>query len=264
MNTTVFMRQAKSLLSNKWQDAAIGTLLFLIIQSIIIGFLSLSIAFILIPIVDNLKDYFSLPILIIACFTINAIITGPLFVGYIQFLSNLVNSKNCNYKLILNGFKYYRKNFTLGTFYCFILSTICIIYQLLPQDYTWIIFRIIYSVITIVILLRISIIFFYTQLLTVSTSPSHIVYETWHLTKPIQWQLVSITFRFIGWFIIGILTLGIGFLWIIPYICITYLQLVKQATSIEPKTHVWTFAQIFTIGFIIIFWGTMLIGAYLN
>ena len=79
MNTTVFMRQAKSLLSNKWQDAAIGTLLFLIIQSIIIGFLSLSIAFILIPIVDNLKDYFSLPILIIACFTINAIITGPLF-----------------------------------------------------------------------------------------------------------------------------------------------------------------------------------------
>lgn len=47
-----------------------------------------------------------------------------------------------------------------------------------------------------------------------------------------KWQYFFLGFRFIGWFLLGILSLGIGFLWIIPYFQATlaefYLELRKH------------------------------------
>lgn len=33
-----------------------------------------------------------------------------------------------------------------------------------------------------------------------------------------RWKLFCLLWRFFGWFLLGILSFGIGFLWIMPYI----------------------------------------------
>lgn len=48
-----------------------------------------------------------------------------------------------------------------------------------------------------------------------------------------KWRLFCLHFRFIGWFLLSLLTLGIGFLWLAPYYNVTlahfYDDLVKQS-----------------------------------
>ena len=36
-----------------------------------------------------------------------------------------------------------------------------------------------------------------------------------------KWRLIVLALSFLGWIILGILTLGIGYLWLIPYMTTT-------------------------------------------
>jgi len=38
------------------------------------------------------------------------------------------------------------------------------------------------------------------------------------MMKGNRWKLFCLFWRFFGWFLLGILSLGIGFLWIMPYL----------------------------------------------
>ena len=53
-----------------------------------------------------------------------------------------------------------------------------------------------------------------------------------------RWKLFCLCCRFIGWGLLGILTLGIGFLWIVPYFqtCLTlfYEDLQREASATAP------------------------------
>jgi uncharacterized membrane protein len=63
-----------------------------------------------------------------------------------------------------------------------------------------------------------------------------------------RWRLFFLFWRFFGWFLLGILSLGIGFLWIIPYLSTTLALFYDDVTTdnnpsfradlvLEPLTH---------------------------
>ncbi len=41
------------------------------------------------------------------------------------------------------------------------------------------------------------------------------------MMKGNRWKLFCLLWRFFGWFLLGILSMGIGFLWIVPYLATT-------------------------------------------
>lgn len=51
------------------------------------------------------------------------------------------------------------------------------------------------------------------------------------LMKGYKWKLFLLTLSFIGWFLLGILSLFAGFIWIMPYIMQTYVNLYKVRTA---------------------------------
>jgi len=50
-----------------------------------------------------------------------------------------------------------------------------------------------------------------------------------------KWKYFCLGLRFIGWFLLGILSLGIGFLWIMPYMSISFAKFYDdvKANSVE-------------------------------
>jgi uncharacterized membrane protein len=46
-----------------------------------------------------------------------------------------------------------------------------------------------------------------------------------------KWKYACLGFRFFGWGILSILTLGIGFLWLLPYIMVTYARFYDEITG---------------------------------
>jgi uncharacterized membrane protein len=46
-----------------------------------------------------------------------------------------------------------------------------------------------------------------------------------------RWRLFFLFWRFFGWFLLGILSLGIGFLWIIPYLATTLAHFYNDLTA---------------------------------
>ena len=48
-------------------------------------------------------------------------------------------------------------------------------------------------------------------------SPFEALKKSYQMMKGFKWKFCCLGLRFIGWFILGIVTIGIGFLWISPY-----------------------------------------------
>jgi uncharacterized membrane protein len=60
------------------------------------------------------------------------------------------------------------------------------------------------------------------------------------MMKGFKWKYCCLTFRFIGWLILGVLTLGIGLLWVTPYFlmsaAIFYENISMASTSQNPQS----------------------------
>jgi uncharacterized membrane protein len=57
--------------------------------------------------------------------------------------------------------------------------------------------------------------------------------ESARIMKGNKFRLFKLGLSFIGWFILGMITLGIGFLWIMPYYTITLTNFYKEITAPE-------------------------------
>ncbi|MCE9517828.1 DUF975 family protein [Candidatus Nomurabacteria bacterium] len=65
-------------------------------------------------------------------------------------------------------------------------------------------------------------------------SPRDAIRKSKEMMKGYKWKLFRLMLRFAGWIILCILTLGIGFLWLFPYI---YATAAKFYEDIKPKTE---------------------------
>ena len=180
------MTQARDALSGRWGLAIATFLVYVVIMIVLNG----------IP-----NEY---TFLFILSFIFSLLLGGAFEFGIATFSLAIARQENANFKMLFSGFKYFGK--TLGLY---LLMTLFI--------FLWTLLLIIPGIIAVI---SYSLAFF-----IMSDNPSIGIMEAINKSEKMmfgyKWKFFILNLRFIGWIILCILSLGIGFLWIIPYISIS-------------------------------------------
>lgn len=199
MNTPnkILMQNARETLKGKWKLAIKVTLVYIVIQ-ILLGFLSK---------VTNLTPLIS--------FVINA----PLALGLAIFWISFSRNNNPNLDQIFEGFESWGR---------------AIKAQLLTTIFTllWTLLLIIPGIIAALS---------YSQIFYILSEDKNIgindaIEKSKKMMYGYKWKFFRLQLRFIGWALLCILTLGIGFLWLIPYIQVTAAKFYDDIKGETPKT----------------------------
>lgn len=136
---------------------------------------------------------------------IGEIVLLPLTVGVTSFLINFVEDKNFDSKDIFNYFKSFTK--VVGTLLlCGFLVTIASVFFVIPG----IILALSYSLVPILLVKREDIGIIETLKLSRTLMNGH------------KLDAFVLSLSFIGWAFVGALTLGIAYIWIYPYMAVTF------------------------------------------
>ena len=132
---------------------------------------------------------------------VDFIITGPFIIGIAMFYLTLVQKQSApRVARIFDGFNYFGTGFV-----AFLLMTI---------------FTLLWTLLLIIpgIVAGLSYSMTYFILAENPQAPAlEAIHESKAMMKGYRWKLFCLGLRFIGWSILGVLSLGIGFLWICPY-----------------------------------------------
>jgi len=130
---------------------------------------------------------------------------GALMLGVVTFSLAIARKKEADLKMLFYGFRYFDK--ALGLY---LLRALFI--------FLWTLLLIIPGIIAA---LSYSLAFY-----IMSEDPTIGVKEAIDKSKKMmygyKWKLFFLYCRFIGWILLGIISLGIGFLWIMPYMAISF------------------------------------------
>jgi len=193
------MTQAREALSGRW-GLAVGTF-FVYMLIMVLGSGSWSRAFesYTIQISGNL---------------IMLLIGGAFALGIASFSLAIARKEEAKFEMIFSGFKYFGK--ALGLY---LLMTLFVILWMLLLIVPGIIAAISYGLA------------FYLM----SDDPNIGVMEAIDKSKKMmygyKWKYFCLGLRFIGWVLLGILSLGIGFLWIVPYISISFAKFYEDVKA---------------------------------
>lgn len=165
-------------LSNNW-GLAIGGLLIYILVTVVLGLLSM------LPRVGFLISLFT---------------AGAITLGLIMFYVGIARGKNPSVSAILAGF-----NHLIKTFLLYLLITV---FTLL-----WTLLLIVPGIIAT---------YRYSQAYYIfqdnpEMSPLEAIRQSKQLMVGHKWRLFVLQLTFIGWYLLSVLTLGIGLLWLTPY-----------------------------------------------
>jgi len=142
------------------------------------------------------------------------ILGGPLTLGLIIFSLTISRNQDTRFEQIFEGFQ----NF--GTaFSAYIIVSIFIILWMLLLIVPGIIAAISYSMT------------FYIIADDSSIEPMAAVKKSKKMMYGYKWKFFCLGLRFIGWAILCILTLGIGFLWLIPYVQVSVAKFYDDVKS---------------------------------
>ena len=149
---------------------------------------------------------------------INFIISGPLLLGWAMFWLSLSRGNNPELEMIFSGFKSFGK--ALGL-YC-LMALFIILWALL------------FIIPGILAALSYSMAFY-----ILADNKDIGVLEAIRKSKAMmygrRWKLVCLSFRFFGWFLLSMLTAGIGFLWFAPYTKVAMVKFYDDIKNITPE-----------------------------
>jgi uncharacterized membrane protein len=183
------MTQARKSLSGRW-GLAVGTFF---VYMLIMGVISSG-------------NYFaSFGGLTFACNIAMLLLGGAFALGAATFSLAIARNEDAKLDMIFSGFKYYGK--TLGLY---LLMTLFVLLWLLLLIVPGIIAAISYSMA------------FYIMRDDPDIKAMKAIDASKKMMYGYKWKYFCLCLRFIGWFILGILSLGIGFLWIVPYVSISF------------------------------------------
>jgi uncharacterized membrane protein len=147
---------------------------------------------------------------------ISLIISGPLMLGMAVFSISIARKKEARLEQLFEGFKRFGKSL--------------LVYLLI------VIFTLLWTLLLIVpgIIAGIS----YSQIFFIladdeSISAKEAMKKSKQMMYGYKWKYLCLGFRFFGWGLLSILTLGIGFLWIFPYM---YVSMAKFYDDISGKS----------------------------
>jgi len=182
-NLRALGRQA---LSGKWKLAALGTLLY--------GLLVIVPVIILDEIFGNGE-----PTAVSTIYSM--LVTGPMSLGYISFAVSIFRNRQTSPAEVLYGFERFGK--ALGLY--LLMSLFILLWTLL------------FIIPGIIAAYRYSLSFF-----ILADNPDigimQAINESKRMMRGNKWKLFCLELSFIGWMLLCIPTLGIGFLWLLPYI----------------------------------------------
>ena len=136
---------------------------------------------------------------------ITLLIAGALTLGISTFSLTIARKGEANLEMIFSGFKYFGK--TLGLF---LLMCLFILLWMLLLIVPGIIASISYSLA------------FYIMSDDPNIGAMEAIDKSKKMMYGYKWKYFCLCCRFIGWILLGILSLGIGFLWIMPYMYVSF------------------------------------------
>lgn len=146
---------------------------------------------------------------------ISLLLAGAVTIGYSKFLLNVVNKRNAKFMDLFSGFNIYLK--TLGLY---IITMVSIVVGM--------VFFIIPGII-------IALAFAMAPYILVEDNSKGIIEvlkESCEMMKGNKWEYLILEMSFILWLLLGVITFGVGLLWVMPYIHLTdanyYMELKKD------------------------------------
>jgi len=194
---------ARKQLKGRWGKMALYCFVYLAIitvPSIVIGFNSDSMSS------SNVEFTFDI---------LSLIISGPISLGISYFCLNFIKDEE-EIKDILFGFKKFGKAF-VASLLTSIVTIIGFILLIVPGIIASFMFSQVY----------------YILAENEDMSAIEAMKESARIMKGNKFRLFILGLSFIGWFILGVITLGIGFLWITPYYTITATNFYKEISVPE-------------------------------
>ncbi|MDE5934896.1 MAG: DUF975 family protein [Muribaculaceae bacterium] len=129
------------------------------------------------------------------------ILYGPLTLGYVLFIIGLCGRRQPNYETLFSGFNNFVQALVAGLLYSLAVS-VGMAFLVVPG---------------IIIALGFGMTFF-IMAEHPNISGVDALQMSWRMMEGHKWELFCLNFRFIGWWCLCILTLGIGFFWFYPYV----------------------------------------------
>ena len=185
------MAEARASLSGKWKGAAIVTLVYMLIVS-------------LIRLIPGIGPIISL------------VICGPILVGLYRYMLQVSRGGNPDLNVLFSGTDCIGK--AIGVY---ILTTLIIVVGMML-----LIVPGVYAALAFALCL-----FFLADSSTLGVID--ILKKSHALMKGNMWKLFCLFFRFFGWMILGALTLGIGFLWVLPYFLVSVSKFYDEVKGAE-------------------------------
>ena len=197
------MTQAREALSGRW-GLAVGTYF---VYVLIISALSTGATFQASPLAAGKTLIFSSNILLL-------LLGGAFALGISTFSLAIARKTEAKFEMLFSGFKNYGKSLGL-----YLLQALFILLWMLLLIVPGIIAAISYSM----------------SFFILSDDPNIRAMDAIKKSKKMmngyKWKFFCLGCRFIGWCILGILSLFIGFLWIVPYIHISYAKFYEDVKA---------------------------------
>ena len=146
---------------------------------------------------------------------VSLLLAGPLAVGFAYFSFSIIRGETPHFFQLFKGFDFFGKSFLANLCYT-ILVFVGIILLIIPG---------------IVVGIALSMTF-YIMADQPELSFSECLNESWNLTSGYRFKLLGLTLRFIPWYLLGVLCLGVGVLLVIPWHFVTtarFYEELKQA-----------------------------------
>ena len=148
------------------------------------------------------------------------VIAGPMILGATIFSLAFSRKNNPKFEQLFDGFK----NFGVSLA-AFLLQSLFIILWSLLLIVPGIVAAISYSLT------------FYIIAEDKSISPLDAITKSKELMDGNKWKFFCLSWRFFGWIILSILTVGIGFLWLMPYMMISFAKFYDDIPKTAAETN---------------------------
>ncbi len=207
MDNGLLKEDAKSKLSGNWFKAAIITFIIWVLtdaftQEAVVSFGSSGTTT-----VNSTNGLFTI---------ISLIVAGPLAIGAVYFYMKIESGEEGNINLLFDGFQDFKRGLIFH-----IVSTIFIILWALLFIIPGFIAAIRYSM------------GYYLMVENPDMQPMDALRESSELMRGHKMDFLMFSLSFVGWFILSVITLGIGFLMLVPYYQMAKLNFYRKITGDE-------------------------------
>lgn len=131
------------------------------------------------------------------------VVYGPLSFGYILYLACNVDTGVNNFNLLFKGFERFVDTLLAGLLYSLAVGVGCML-LIVPG---------------IIVACGLGMTFF-IMVDNPNISGIDALQQSWNMMKGHKWDYFCLMFRFLGWMILSVITLGIGFIFLQPYMTI--------------------------------------------